>query len=348
MADLTLIPYTHRFQGVVSRDPRMSSPRMDLKAAPARRPARDIIDAVVDNMRKNLEPLKYSTLAPSRYTVYLHANEYARLEGIIPVLQEQTMRALSDELQALNRRSSMRRLVGRLRRETDPEIRNAAIDWQIEFLADPDGDMKEGDLLIDSELILPASPELGVGDRTRRITTVHSGQKTTTREQSVPGGKAVSPGAVTARIEWDDDAGHHAYDMVKDSVIDRPRRGWIPGRHPDYRVAGRLARARPFPQGLGDRPLLPPRSELARDHVERAARPQGVRRRRWHETSQWQRNGAARLGPDRSRRHGLPRIQHQQVMTALLWARLVFLALLGAVVGLSAWAAFRTNEDPDQ
>jgi hypothetical protein len=35
-------------------------------------------------------------------------------------------------------------------------------------------------------------------------------------------------------------------------------------------------------------------------------------------------------------------------MTALLWARLVFLALLGAVVGLSAWSAFRTNEDPDQ
>ena len=45
----------------------------------------------------------------------------------------------------------------------------------MEFLADPDGDMKEGDLLIDSELILPASPELGVGDRTRRITTVHAG-----------------------------------------------------------------------------------------------------------------------------------------------------------------------------
>jgi hypothetical protein len=217
MADLTLIPYTHRFQDVVSRDSSMSSPRMDLKAAPARRPARDIIDAVVDNMRKNLEPLKYSTLAPSRYTVYLHANEYARLEGIIPVLQEQTMRALSDELQALNRRSSMRRLVERLRRETDPEIRNAAIDWQIEFLADPDGDMKEGDLLIDSELILPASPDLGVGDRTRRITTVHSGQKTTTRE-SVAGGQAVSPGETTARIEWDDDAGQHAYDMVKDSV----------------------------------------------------------------------------------------------------------------------------------
>ena len=93
------------------------------QAAPRRhprRPARDIIDAVVDNMRKNLEPLKYSTLAPSRYTVYLHASEFARLEGIIPILQEQTMRALTDELRELNRRSALRRWVDRWRRDSEP------------------------------------------------------------------------------------------------------------------------------------------------------------------------------------------------------------------------------------
>ena len=38
-------------------------------------------------MRKNLEPLKYSTLAASRYTVYLHPSEYTRLEGIVPALE---------------------------------------------------------------------------------------------------------------------------------------------------------------------------------------------------------------------------------------------------------------------
>lgn len=32
-------------------------------------------------------------------------------------------------------------------------------------------------------------------------------------------------------------------------------------------------------------------------------------------------------------------------MTALLWARLLFLALLAAVVGLQAWTAYRTTED---
>ena len=43
-------------------------------ATASRRPASDLIDAVVENMRTNLEPLKYSTLAPSRYVVYLHAD----------------------------------------------------------------------------------------------------------------------------------------------------------------------------------------------------------------------------------------------------------------------------------
>ena len=107
--------------------------------------------------------------------VYLHASEFARLEGIVPVLQEQTTRALAEELEKLNRRSRLRRWADRWRGGRDPEIRNAAADWQVEFLPDPDGDVAEGDILIDSELLLPASPELGVGERTRRITTVHAG-----------------------------------------------------------------------------------------------------------------------------------------------------------------------------
>jgi hypothetical protein len=205
-------------------DPRL--PRAFATATPGttsgsgtpRRPARDIIDAVVDNMRKNLEPLKYSTLAPSRYTVYLHATEFARLEGIIPVLQEQTIRALTDELRKLNQRSRLRRWADRWRPPSGSEIRNAATDWQIEFLPDPDGDMHEGDLLIDSELVLPAGPDLGVGERTRRITTVREGSHTTTREHTVNRTPTSPSAPVLARIEYDDDAGHHAYEVLKDSV----------------------------------------------------------------------------------------------------------------------------------
>jgi hypothetical protein len=183
-----------------------------------RRPARDIIDAVVENMRKNLEPLKYSTLAPSRYVVYLHPNEYSRLDGIIPILQEQTTRALAEELGRLNRRPPMRRWVERWRGEPEPQISNAGPDWQVEFLADPDGDMNEGDLLIDSELVLPAKGDLGVGERTRRITTVHARQGTSTREQTMNRAATAPVSPVLARIEYDDDAGHHVFEVVKDSV----------------------------------------------------------------------------------------------------------------------------------
>jgi hypothetical protein len=195
----------------------MSPTQADTAAPSPRRSARDVIAAVVDNMRRNLEPLRYSTLVPSHYTVYLHPREHARLEGIIPILQEQTLRALAEELDSLNRRLSVRRLLSRLKGDADAEVRSASGDWHVEFLPDPDGDMNEGDLLVDSELVLPARPDLGVGERTRRITTVHAGHRTTTREQTVKQASSASP-AIAARIAYRDDTGDHTYDVAKDSI----------------------------------------------------------------------------------------------------------------------------------
>ena len=187
-----------------------------------RRPARDVISAVVENMRRNLEALRYSTLAPSRYVVYLHPSEYARLEGIVPILQEQTLRALAEEIDALNRRSRFGRYAERILGRGAAPVQNAGGEWSVEFLPDPDGEMAEGDILIDSELLLPARPELGVGERTRRVTTVHSGEKTTMRERPADEPRmapAPAPEIRTlARIVYEDNAGSHTFEVVKDSV----------------------------------------------------------------------------------------------------------------------------------
>jgi FHA domain len=183
-----------------------------------RKPARDLIVAVLENMRRNLEPLTYSTLAPSRYLVYIHPTEYARLEGIVPILQEQTIRALAEELDKLNRRSTIRGFSERILGYRKPSVQSASGEWHVEFLPDPDGEVAEGDILIDSELLLPASPELGAGERTRRITTVHSGQRTTTREQTVNRTDDPSPARAFAQIFHEDDAGPHSFEVVKNSV----------------------------------------------------------------------------------------------------------------------------------
>jgi len=186
--------------------------------APARRQPRDIIDAVVANMRRNLERLKYSTLAPSRYTVYLHPAEFARLETIVPVLHEQTIRALDEELRRMNARPQKQRWMRRIAGEPEPEVRNAATDWHIAFLADPDEELKEGDVLVDSELLMPPRPDLGVGEQTRRIATVQSRQHASTIEHTICRSSSSSADRLLGRIEYDDESGHHFYDVTKDCV----------------------------------------------------------------------------------------------------------------------------------
>ena len=183
-----------------------------------RLPARDIVDAVVRNMRENLEELPYSRLAPSRYTVYLNPNEFARLEGIVSILQDQTCRALSDEVDRLSRRSLWRRSADRVARNAPRELRQAGGDWKVTFLPDPDEELEEGGILVYSELKLPARPDLGGGERTRRITTIHVGHHTTVREQSVDGPAQASATPIAGRIEYVDDSGSHAHDIVTDSL----------------------------------------------------------------------------------------------------------------------------------
>ena len=168
-------------------------------------------------MRSNLEPLKYSTLAPSRYLVYLHPDEFARIEPIIPVLQQQTIRALTEELSKLNNQPAYRKYLDRLTGPGLP-VENASKEWRVEFLPDSDGELNPDDILIHSELMLPnAAEELGAGQRTRRITTVHVGQRTTKRAETVS--QAPTPTMVHARLRYSDNAGPHTYDVCQDSVV---------------------------------------------------------------------------------------------------------------------------------
>jgi pSer/pThr/pTyr-binding forkhead associated (FHA) protein len=184
-----------------------------------RRSARDVIDAVVENMRHNVEPLKYSALVPARYLVYLHPAEFARLAEILPILREQTSRALDDELGRRNAGSLanrlFRRVFGRLARPA-PGVENPGGTWHIEFLADPDGEVAEGDILVQSDLVLGGREEPGAGQRTRRISTRHAAGRTEVQLDTSRTWE--STGRPVARLRYQDDSGSHVYEMVADSI----------------------------------------------------------------------------------------------------------------------------------
>ncbi|HXT71463.1 MAG TPA: FHA domain-containing protein [Vicinamibacterales bacterium] len=195
----------------------------------SRRPSGALIDAIVDNMRQNLEELKYATLAPSRYTVYLSQAEYTRLEGILPRLQAEAIRALNEELDKINRPNWLRRKAGWLPGRQRPAAENAGPRWHIEFLVDTDGELAApGDIIVHSDLMLAPDPELGVGERTRRITTRFSSGSDTGQTGVRPGSDHVGktprwsdpgltpPAPVLGRLTYTDNEGTHVFEIVRE------------------------------------------------------------------------------------------------------------------------------------
>ena len=152
-----------------------------------RRPvtARDIILEVIRNMREGLEPLHYTTLPPAIYHVYLHPEDFARLRGIFPRMQDETRKALDDEMAELNRASLGERL--KLARKPASKVVPPEGGWRIEFFENTDDGVAAGDIEIYSELALPAKPEYGAGSMTKRINTRRVGGKPPHRRNTKSG-----------------------------------------------------------------------------------------------------------------------------------------------------------------
>jgi hypothetical protein len=191
-------------------------PSHDAHPAAHRRSAAELIDAIVVNMRANIEDLRYSRMAPSRHIVYLHPTEFARLEGILPIVQQQTVRALTEEVDTLNRRSWWHRYAVGVLAAPQVPVETAGVEWLVEFTCDADGELGEGDLAIDWELRVPADPELGIGERTRRVTTRISSHGTSSQEW--PAERPTEALRAVAKLVYDDNTGPHSYDVVKDSL----------------------------------------------------------------------------------------------------------------------------------
>jgi hypothetical protein len=204
-----------------------------MPAAPTHSTAREIILEIVRNMREGLEPLHYSTLAPAIFHVYLHPDDLDRLRGILPRILEESRQALDAEVESLNRASLGERL--KLTRRSEPKITVPDGGWQIKILENSDDDVEPGDIVIFSELAMPAKPEFGAGSMTKRIATRRLGGTQSSSSSyvgqvpdlppspvSLPVTQPVAPadtGGVFAVIEYEDQGGRKLYRMTKDQIV---------------------------------------------------------------------------------------------------------------------------------
>jgi pSer/pThr/pTyr-binding forkhead associated (FHA) protein len=184
---------------------------------PSAATGREIILEIVRNMREGLEPLHYSTLPPSVYHVYLHPDDLDRLRGILPRVIDEARRALDAEMDSLNRASLPERM--KLARRSVPKVTAPEGGWQIQILENTDDDITPGDIVIYSELALPAKQEFGSGSMTKRITTRRfSSEATTTTIPVAPATSSLNQKAF-AVIEYQDNGGPQTYRMTKDQIV---------------------------------------------------------------------------------------------------------------------------------
>ena len=189
---------------------------MDRSAAANPATAREIILEIVRNMREGLEPLHYSTLAPSIYHVYLNTDDMDRLRGILPRIVDEARRALDAELETLNRASIGEKL--KLAKRSGPKILPPEGGWQIRILENTEDDADPGDIVIYSELALPARAEFGAGSMTKRISTRRMAASAQTSYAAEPA-PAAAGSAAFAVIEYEDNGGRKKYEMTKDQIV---------------------------------------------------------------------------------------------------------------------------------
>jgi FHA domain len=182
-----------------------------MKTAAGNLSGQAIIDELIRNMELGQFEMGYSVLLPCVFSLYLHPEDYARLEGVFDLIIEDAKRVLCKRVAQLNSRPSIWGWK-RPSRQPNKEFKIASRDWVLEFLPDIESTVPLGDVEIHSELNETAQP----GFRGTKTTLLD-------REPSVTSQRSAAvtrrPGdSVYAEIRYEDDSGPQLYLVSQNEV----------------------------------------------------------------------------------------------------------------------------------
>lgn len=180
---------------------------------PAREPrvtGDDILSEILRNMEEGLFKIRYTTLVPSIFRVYLHNEDYEPLRGAVPYLVVEAKRALNERLARWGATSRTAQLLKKFvaAGKGGMEYKILSNDWTIELYPDVEGKLQRGEIEIYSELGAAPKADYGVGSLTRRIMKGDAdGQMTVRRDLPV-----------YAHLRYEDRTGPHIYAVTKNQI----------------------------------------------------------------------------------------------------------------------------------
>lgn len=172
-----------------------------------------IIEELIRNTELGQFEMNYSVLLPCIFSLYLHADDYARLSGVLDLIIEDSKRALRARVAELNTKPTIWSLRRRSRRPKEYKI--ASRDWVIEFFPDTEGSVPLGQIEIHSDLNETSKP----GFRGTKTTLMD-------RDPSVTSERTTQAGIETRRaservygeIRYEDDSGPQVY-LVTQNIV---------------------------------------------------------------------------------------------------------------------------------
>ena len=169
-----------------------------------------IISELIRNMELGQFELAYTVLLPCAFSVYLNAEDHARLIGVFDLIAEDAKHALRARVAELNTKPT---ILSQWRAGTKArEYKIACPDWFIEFFSD--GEIAAGDVEIHSELNEAIQPHY------RGVKTTLTDREPSAAQQDTLGGTRIrsTAGRVYGEVRYEDDSGPQLYLITQDEV----------------------------------------------------------------------------------------------------------------------------------
>jgi len=185
----------------------------------------DIISELIRNIEAGAFKVRYTTLVPCVFNVYLHHDDYEQIRPVAEFVRTEAKQALSDHLAALNKASGPAAIVKWFGVGGDRQMEYKILeeDWTVEFHPDDEERLRRGDIEIYSELGSTQRAEFGAGAMTTFITR----RPVESAPAPVAGSGSTAPASSTARTErqvlgylrYSDDEGGKTFPITRDQTV---------------------------------------------------------------------------------------------------------------------------------
>jgi hypothetical protein len=203
----------------------------------------DIISELIRNLESGAFKVRYTTLVPCIFNVYLHPDDFEQIKPVAEFVRAEAREALTEHIERLNKATAASPLTRALRLGTSKatEYKILEADWRIEFHSDDEEHLRRGDIEIYSELASEQHAEFAAGSMTTFITRrpaeseSPAAQNHAPAESSTPAEAARTARQVFAYLRYSDETGAKTFPVTAtQTVIGRGGKSfWV-----DLKLAG--------------------------------------------------------------------------------------------------------------